>query len=266
MTLGISTYAYQWRTDLTAERPWSLLDILDDARRLGLGLVQVCDWAPLERMSDPELGALRAAADERGLGLETGTKGIAPAHLLRHLSIAEKLGTRLLRSMLHTPDYRPDPDQAEADLRAVLPEFERRGISLALETYEQVPTRTLVGIVDALDSPNLGVCLDPGNVVASLEHPADTIRITAHRVLNVHLKDFAFRRSPDMVGFRFAGVRMGEGLLDYDGLIGAIRPEERGVNRIIEQWCPWQGSSGETIRVETEWAEHAVRWLQTRAE
>ena len=163
--------------------------------------------------------------------------------------------------MLHSPEYQPDRVQAEADLRAVLPEFERAEVSLALETYEQVPTATVVEIVDAIDSDNLGICLDPGNVIAALEHPDDVIDMTAARVLNVHVKDFAFTRNSDMVGFRLAGVPMGQGLLDYGHLLRAVEPDRRGINLIIEQWVPWQADIEDTVALETSWVQHAVDYL-----
>ena len=123
-------------------------------------------------------------------------------------------------------------------------------------------TASLVDLVATIDSPRLGICLDPGNVVARLEHPADVVALTAPWVRNLHVKDFAFTRSPDMVGFRFAGCPLGEGLLDYDGLMAAVQPERRGISRIVEQWVPWQGDSAGTVARETEWAEHALRWLR----
>lgn len=261
MTIGISTYAYQWRSSPRAAAPMTLEQIFEDAHRLGLGLVQVCDWSPLATMTDRELDAVRAAADACGHALETGTKGVDPAHLLAQLRIAERLGARVMRSMLHSADYQPDREQAEADLRSVIAEFEAAGITLALETYEQVPTATLVEIVDAIDSERLGICLDPGNVIAALEHPDDVIDLTAARVVNVHVKDFVFSRNPDMVGFRLAGAPMGHGLLDYAHLRRAVQPERRGINLIIEQWVPWQADAAATITIETEWAEHAVRYL-----
>ena len=64
---------------------------------------------------------------------------------------------------------------------------------------------TLVGIVDAVDSPNLGICLDPANCVAALELPRDTIELTAPRVANIHVKDFAFTRQDGWVGFTLVG-------------------------------------------------------------
>lgn len=239
----------------------TLEQIVDDTARLGLTVLQICDWPPLSSMTDGDLDALRAYAEHRGVALEVGTKGVAPAHLRDQLRIAVRLGSTLLRSMLHSPTYQPSREQAEFDLREVVAEFEAAGVTLALETYEQVATATVIEIVEAVDSAWLGICLDPGNVIAALENPDDVIDATAIRVVNVHVKDFSFTRNGDMVGFRLAGTPMGEGLLNYAHLRRAVNPDERGINLIIEQWVPWQGDSDSTMATETAWAEHAVRYL-----
>ncbi|WPO86124.1 TIM barrel protein [Herbiconiux sp. KACC 21604] len=271
--IGLSSYAYQWRLDASADDRWTVERVIEDAARLEVGLVQLCDLPELDRLAAEGLSRIRLAqrerlpqlrrlGDELGVSFEVGTKGIAPEHLLAYLDIAFELGSPLVRSMLVTPAHRPTPAEAEAALRSVLPAYEAAGVTLALETYEQVATADLVDLVATIDSPGLGICLDPGNVVARLEHPADVVAMTVPWVRNLHVKDFAFTRSPDMVGFRFAGVPLGEGLLDYDGLVAAVDPSRRGISRIIEQWVPWQGDSARTITLETRWAEHALHWLR----
>lgn len=123
----------------------------------------------------------------------------------------------------------------------MVPEFEEHGITLALETYEQVASESLLGLTDRIDSPNLGICLDVGNMVAALETPNAIAELTARRVANIHIKDFAFTRNDDMVGFMLAGCPLGEGLLDYTFLTETVRPNHRNINQIIELWLPWQG-------------------------
>ena len=86
-----------------------------------------------------------------------------------------------------------------------MPRYEAAGVTVALETYEQVPVDTLIDIVQQVDSPALGICLDPGNCVAALETPTSTIERTAPYVRNLHVKDFAFSRKDGWVGFTFAG-------------------------------------------------------------
>ena len=52
-----------------------------------MDVFQICDYAPLETMTDAELEAVRATA-EPGMSLELGTRGIRPEHLPSYLRIA----------------------------------------------------------------------------------------------------------------------------------------------------------------------------------
>ena len=70
-------------------------------------LFQICDYAPLEAMTDAELEAVRATADRLGIALELGTKGIRPEHLRKFLHIAGILGAPLLRTMFNVPGHTP---------------------------------------------------------------------------------------------------------------------------------------------------------------
>lgn len=73
-------------------------------------------------------------------------------------------------------------------------------VTLALETYEQVSTADLLTIVEAVGDPDLGICLDPANVVARLENPRETIDLCAEHVVNLHVKDFRFERQSGLIG------------------------------------------------------------------
>lgn len=262
--IGISTYAYTWRLSEHSERPMTLDDVLDDAARLELGVLQICDHPPLEAASPDELHALRDRADALGIALEVGTRGIATAHLLHLLDVAVALGSPVVRSMLTSGDHRPSPDEAVTLLRAVADAYASAGVRLALETYEQVPTATLVDVVERVGHPAVGICLDPANPVAALEHPRDVVERCAALTTNVHVKDFGFSRAEGWVGFTYAGARLGEGLLDYEHLLEAVRPVERGLSQIIEHWVAWRGDAASTIAIEEEWTEHAARVLRER--
>jgi sugar phosphate isomerase/epimerase len=258
--IGLSTYAFFWQWHETRPRPLSLPDMLSRTAELGADLFQVCDYPAIEAYDDGALRDLRQHAEALGLGLELGTRGVTPDRLERYLDLARRLDVTLVRSMV--PATSPD---AVEQLRAGVPAYERAGVRLALETYEQVPTRRLLDIVDAVDSPALGICLDPANCVAALEHPRDTVELTAERVLNLHVKDFAFSRQAGWVGFTFAGARLGEGLLDLDHLFASVRPEERGISQVVEHWLVWQGDSDVTCRVEEEWTRHSLQRLRERS-
>ncbi len=261
MTIGLSTYSFFWQWHPTADRALSLADMLARTQEWGADLLQVCDYPAVEEYDEGQLLALAGQAERRGLGLELGTRGIGVAHLERYLGMAQRLGVRLVRSMVTASEA----DDAERLLRAVLPAYERAGVVLALETYEQIATPRLVGVVEAVGSPSLGICLDPANCVAALEHPRETVERTADRAVNLHVKDFSFSRQAGWVGFTLAGALLGEGMLDLEHLFARVRPEERGISQVVEHWLVWQGDSATTRRVEDDWTRHSLERLRQLA-
>ncbi|MFI8632604.1 sugar phosphate isomerase/epimerase family protein [Microbacterium sp. NPDC077663] len=261
--IGLGTYAFFWQHSDRVPEPLSLIGAFEATRELGVDLFQICDFAPLTTMTDHEVTDAARAARELGLTIELGTKGIETAHLQRFLSLADAFGARLVRSMVFGAGSRPSLAEAGALLRGILPSFEAAGVTLALETYEQIATTDLVGLVREAESPNIGICLDPANVVARLEAPRACVETAADLVVNVHAKDFAFARQPGWVGFTYSGARMGEGLHDYRHLLDTVRPRTRGVNEIVEHWLPWQGDPETTVRTERDWTRTTLSHLRS---
>lgn len=261
--IGLGTYAYFWQHSERAATPLSLIGAFEDTRAQGVDLFQICDYAPLTTMSDAELRDAARAARELGLTIELGTKGIVPEHLEHFLRLADVFGARLVRSMLFGPESRPAFAEAETWLRSSMRAFESAGVTLALETYEQVATDDLVGVIERVGSAHLGICLDPANVVARLENPRTCVEQTAALTRNVHVKDFAFARQPGWVGFTYSGTAMGSGLHDYAHLTATVRPRERGINEIVEHWLPWQGDAETTIRTERDWTRITLEHLRS---
>lgn len=262
--IGLSTYAFFWQHSDRAPEPLTLSEMLYRTREAGVDLFQVCDYAPLLSYSAAELQGIRSLADDLGITLELGTKGLQTEHLATFLSIAEVFGATFVRSMVNAPDSTPTLVEAESLLRAALPAFEAAGVTLALETYEQVSSADLVALVETVASPALGITLDPANSVAALEHPRDVVERTAPYVRGIHVKDFAFSRRGGWVGFTLEGVPLGTGLLDYDHLVSTVRPEERGINQVIEHWLTWRDSFDETARLENEWNSHNLSYLRSK--
>lgn len=262
--IGLGSYAFFWQQSDRVERPLGLIDVLERSRELGVELFQICDWEPLERMTETELDEAATAARRLGLRIQLGTKGVEPDRLERFLRLAECFGSTLVRSMVTAVGAAPPtPDDAVRMLERALPAYRAAGVTLALETYEQVPTPALLGIVERLGPERFGVCLDPANVVAALESPRETVERCAAATVNVHAKDFAFARQPGWVGFTYSGAPLGEGLHDYPHLLETVRPRERGIDEIVEHWLPWQGDPESTVHAEQAWTATALAYLRS---
>jgi sugar phosphate isomerase/epimerase len=121
MAIGLSTYAFFWQFSKKAERPLTLIDMVNKAHELGLSVFQICDYPPIQTMTDTELAELRDVAESSGVQLELGTRGIQTSHLMNYLDIAQKLGSTFVRTMLHTADNKPSVPEAVALLKEVLP-------------------------------------------------------------------------------------------------------------------------------------------------
>lgn len=260
--IGLGSYAFFWQQSERVTQPLSLIGAFEATKELGVDLFQICDYAPLDTMSDRELRDAARAAAELGLTIELGTKGVEPERLSRYLRLADAFDARLIRSMLYSADTRPTLDEGMSWIRDALIDYRAAGVRLALETYEQLPTQRLLALIDGVASDLLGICLDPANVVAGLEIPRETVERTAEFVTNVHVKDFAFSRQAGWVGFTYSGTRMGEGLHDYEHLLRTVRPRERGINEIVEHWLPWQDDPETTIRTEREWTLATLEYLR----
>lgn len=261
--IGLGSYAFFWQQSEKNTAPLSLEGAFAATAELGVQLFQICDYEPLLKMNEAELQHAAQAAKHLGLAIELGTKGVEPEHLDRFLKLANIFEAKLVRSMVYSPTSQPTLAEAANYLRAAMPAFEAAGVTLALETYEQIATADLVALVQSIGSDYLGICLDPANVVARFESPKDCVETAAQLVKNVHVKDFAFARQDGWVGFTYSGARMGEGAHDYMHLLQTVKPRQREINEIVEHWLPWQGSIEATINLEKSWTNRAIEYLRS---
>ena len=269
MKIGIGTYSLFWEFESRNPSPLDIPGMIDRAAQLGCDVFQICDDPRIEQLDPAGLHDLRERAELLGIELELGTRTVGREHLGRYVEIAEALGARTLRSMVQSQEIEGGPAAAVAELRATLPRLESAGITLALETYEQVPTRTLLGLVEELDSPHVGICLDPANCVSALEHPKDVVEACAPRTVNLHVKDFAFARQEGWVGFTYSGAPLGEGLLDLDHELRHVYSGDqdasvgdRAPSAIVEHWLPWQGDLDTTVETERAWTDRTLAALR----
>jgi sugar phosphate isomerase/epimerase len=263
MSIGLGTYSFFWRSSDRVSAPMDLPTMFAATADLGVDTFQICDYPAVHAMSETEISDIRAAAVDAGLTLELGVRGVRADGLSGQLRLAQQLGATLVRSMIHAGDDRPTTTDAERELTVVMPAFEAAGVTLALETYEQISTDDLADLIESVDSPNLGICLDVANVIARLEDQRRVIDRVAPLVKNLHVKDFQFSRAQGLVGFDLAGAALGQGLLDLEYLVAVVRPFERGMSEIVEHWLPWQESAETTIAREEEWTGLSISALRS---
>ncbi len=245
-------------------RPRSPVELADAVESVGLTAVQL-DLVPLLEESAWDDTALVLA--DRGIALASGmvrmdgedyasleaiarTGGVRPdetwpanfERCRRAATLAAALGIDLVS--FHA-GFIPEDDPAERDrlldrLRQVADAFADAGVAVALETGQETAD-TLVEALEALERPEVGVNLDPANMILyGMGDPVEALRTLAPRVLQLHAKDAVPTETPGTWGRE---VPVGEGAVDWTSLLetAAVVPElriaierEAGDRRIAE--------------------------------
>lgn len=264
MRLGIGTYSYMWAIGFEGarpERPLSALGLLEKARQLGVRLVQVGPNLPLGALTSGELDAFVATAQEWGIELELGTRGLETEHLGEQVRLARRIGATLVRTVPEVGGATPAPADIPAYLRAVRPMLEGEGVRVGLENGN-VPAEDLRGALDAVASANVGVILDTTNSLAVSEGWRYVTRVLAPYTNCLHVKDFAVERVWSMMGFTVQGRPAGQGQVDVAWLLETLRAAGARFNAVIELWPPEQPTLAGSIALEQAWNEQSVAYMR----
>lgn len=265
MKLGVSTYACSWSIGLPGSMPPEPLDAFSFLRRvadLGVHLAQIADNLPLDALDSAERSRLRRLADSLGVQLEVGTRGLTVSNVTEYLEIARELGSPVLRMVIDRGEFRPGLGEIGEILAAVLPRFEKQGVTLAIENHDRFRSSEFADIVRSSRSPNIGICLDTANSFGALEGPEVVIETLGPLAVNLHVKDFTIERVSHQMGFVVEGSEAGKGRLSIPALLARLRDFGRNPNAIIELWVTAEASIEATLEKEARWLRGSVDYLR----
>ena len=264
--LGLGSFGVAWAIGVPGyeppAQPMDGLGFIRFADELGLRLVQIGDNLPLHSMSEAERSVLRDEARACGVAVEVGTRGIQTEHLREYMAIARYFGSPILRVVLDTKDHRPSPEEIVQLVRTVLPELQAANLTLAIENHDRFKVSVLADILNTLDSPNVGICLDTVNSFGSLEGSEVVVNTLGPYVVNLHAKEFVVQRARHMMGFEITGRPTGQGMMNVPWLLDKLYGFGRSFNAIIETWLPMQVTIEETLLVEARWVRASVAYLR----
>lgn len=262
MKIGLGSYAYRWSIgihDHQPPEPLTPLDLLHRASGLGAEVIQYADNMPLHRVSAADIQQLAEESKRLDVEIELGAQGLNGDLLATYLDLAETLDTTLIRLSLDAEDATKTLDRIERELSPVLARCRDQGVRLAIENHFHFPSPKLLAILQRIEHPSLGICLDVANSIAVQEWPQETIELLAPYAQNLHLKDYRIQLDPYGVGFQITGTPLGQGQLDIGMVFDALAASGRDVNVILEHWMPRGVSPAETLRMEDDWIRQSVR-------
>jgi 3-oxoisoapionate decarboxylase len=249
MKIGIDSYCYHrfFGEVYQEQRPPSQSRTMDDfiatARRLGV------DGLSLETVFMPSLDVvflkeLRAKLDEAGLermlawghpnGLEMGKNAAATEELLAHFQSANILGAKVIRIACASRAFRgqePAQDQIARlvpILKRVAGEAAGNGLTLGIENHGDFLTEELIELLERVDSSNLGVTLDTGNILRLPEDPVIECSKLAPYTVATHIKDILASGLGSPKDWRewkhfWPSVGLGNGIIDLRGILQLLK-------------------------------------------
>ena len=208
---------------------WSPFEYLDYCSKWGAKVVHFSEIRFLGSLETDHLRKVRAHANELGIQVEIGMRSICPTstlfdpkagsaeeQLTRMIEAAQTIGSPIVRAVLGSMADRTPPGIEEhiedtvRVLRAVRARAIDGGIKIAIENHAgDMQARELKMLIEEAGPDYVGVCLDSGNPLWTIEDPHLTLETLHPYVLTSHVRDTAVWRVPE--GAVVAWVRMGEG-------------------------------------------------------
>lgn len=265
MKLGISSFTFPWAIGgIEPEHPVTLsaFELLEHAHELKADVLQIADNLPIGGLAEAELLKLKAQADNYGIAIEIGTRGIKSESLENFLRIAQLLGSPILRVVIDSQGHEPAIPEIVQLLKPFEVKFKEAKIKLAIENHDRLSCAEFNEIIDQVGSDWVGICLDTVNSLGAVEAPNTVIPALAPRAINLHMKDFEIIRTNGQMGFTVRGTALGEGRLDIAQVITAVGGTKREITAVIELWTPRQDSYVATVALENKWAETSVTNLR----
>ena len=209
---------------------WKAPQLVDYAASLGADSLFITDLDAFESKEDPYLADLRQRAESKGLRIQVGTWSVCPTsqafkpnwgtaeeHLTLGIRVAQAVGSPVIRVVLGTWEDRLHGggiarhiEEMVRVCRALRSRAMDAGVKIAVENHAgDLHSTELVRLVLAAGRDYVGVNLDSGNALWTLEDPLDSLERLGPYVLTTSLRDSAVWASEK--GARVQWTAMGEG-------------------------------------------------------
>lgn len=213
---------------------WKAKELIDYAVKLKVDTVFITDLDAFVTLEKKALGGIKKYADARGIKIFLGTWSICPTsvsfkdkwgtaeeHLRLGLRSAKTLGSPVLRVVLGKGDDRKTEGGIEARiedtvkvLKACKGMCEDLGVKVAMENHAgDMHSLELKSLVEQAGPDFVGVNLDSGNAVWTLETPMENLENLGKYTLTTSLRDTQVWPSEN--GVMAQWTAMGEGMVDW---------------------------------------------------
>jgi sugar phosphate isomerase/epimerase len=141
------------------------------------------------------------------------------------------------------------------------PAAENAGIKIAVENHCDSFSEEILWLLDRVNHPAVGACIDTVNALMVMEDPMQAIENLAPRAFTNHFRDdrIEFQRS----GFKLTGTAVGEGDIDMKGAYDIIKnhSDMRRINIETEMDIPLDNMQ-KALQMESDTIKRSIRYCR----
>ncbi len=255
---------------------WQLMDYMVELSLEGLHL----DDKALDAMDEGHFSKVRDYARESNLYLEYNfalpskkydssvqhevKEGIAIASAIG--ADVAKIGMNLTRphpvaaSKFH-PEVMKQLENVVERLKSAASMAEKAGVKLAVENHTDAFSEEVIWVLDQVNHPLVGACIDTVNGLHVTENPITAVENLAPRAFTNHFRDNQIIIKP--YGLKLAGAVVGQGDLDMQRAYALIK-ENSNVERInieLDLQCPLDNMAA-ALQFEREALQRSIRYCR----
>ena len=278
-TLHLWGFGQNWGTHQDPRpKQFSLEALMDKAVDWGLDGLHLTG-ADLESKDDERLEEVRQAAEDHGLYLEYNFSRDEEFderlndEIHEGIRIADKLGADLAKLSLdirrprplYGSDFHPKVMDQLVDVyeevQEAIPVMEETGVKLALENHTETYADEVIWLIEEIDHPLVGACVDTVNSMGVLENPEYAIERMAPYAFCNHFCDHRLDR--DQFGVRFRGAALGDGDIDLEKVLDTLRRESPTDRITFEvEWAMGDDSFEEAREKEMDACLESIEYAQ----
>src|SRR5437016_11033 len=239
MKIGIDSYCYHrffgeiYPQQTPPARRMVVEDFVTRAHELGIDGVslEACFFPGYSREF---LGHIRELLDQYNLdrvdawghpdGLEGGANREAYRDMVASFEGALQIGAKVIRVVGSSLKFRKEPHEPQLErltgmFREAVKTAEQYGIRMAVENHIDFTADEMARLLDAVDSPYLGINFDTGNFLRLLDDPVKGMEKLASRAYATHIKDLKPQKGVAAdKGYFFSSAPVGDGLVENQRL------------------------------------------------
>jgi len=255
---------------------WQLINYVVELELEGIHL----DDKVLDSRDDAYLRSVRDYAGERGLYLEYNFALHSDAYdsdvqhdIAEGIAIASNIGADVAKIGMNLTRPRPvaaskfhpkvmqQLEAVVAKLIKAAPLAEKSRVRIAVENHTDAFSEEVLWVLDQVDHPWVGACIDTVNALHVTENPITAVENLAPRAFTNHFRDNKIIIKP--YGFKMTGAAVGEGDLDMQGAYALIKQSAymKRINIELDLHCPLNNMP-EALRIEREALQRSIRYCR----